>query len=261
MPCGPWTSASGRLALSDRGEGGHPVLFLHSLAGSRRHWTPQLRDLEIRRRVVALDLPGHGGSGRPVEGDYSPAALASSVVETADELELERFVLVGHSFGGGVAQWVAGRLGDRVGGLLLADPVGDHRDEREEIQAFLGGLRGDGYAGAVHAFWEEILEGAVPSTRARVLEDLRATPRETVIRGMGALAGHDPRAALEGYGGPVLVVTNPRFDQPTSLHRVMPELPTTEITGASHWLQLDRPEAFAAVLDRFLERVRERDGG
>jgi esterase len=210
---------------------------------------------------VAVDLPGHGDSGRPPEGDYAPDALAERVVETADDLGLERFTLVGHSFGGGVAQWVAGRLGDRVTGLLLADPAGDHRGERDEIEDFVEEIRGDGYAAGIRAFWEEILEGATATTRERVLEDLRATPREAVVRGLSAMARHDPRYALEGYGGPVLVVTNPRFDQPSSLHRVMPELPAVELADASHWFHLDRPDAFGEILVDFLGTAEGRAGG
>lgn len=251
----------GSLAADEGGEGGPPVLFLHSLAGTRHHWDAQLRHLRSGRRAVALDLPGHGSSG-PLPGEpVSSGDLASVVASACDALELDRFVLVGHSFGGGVAQALAGRLAGRVAGLVLADPVGDHRDEREEIGGFLARLRTDAYREVVAGFWEEILEGAEDDTRERVLADLRATPPETVIRGMEALASHDPAAALAPYDGPVLVVRNPRFDEPSALHRVIPQLPTVELGGASHWFQMDRPGAFNGVLDDFLERVEGRAGG
>lgn len=244
---------------ADVGSGGLPVLFVHSLAGAHRHWRAQLRHLADERRAVAIDLPGHGDAG-PCPDDRSVLDAGSdAVVRLADDLDLGRLVLVGHSFGGGVALAAAGRMPGRVAGLLLADPVGDHRDEAGEIGPFLETLRSDAYTEAVEGFWGEILEGARDETRRQVLEDLRATPPDTVIRGMEALLEHDPAAALAPYPGPVLVAWHPGYDQPSSLHRVMPELPDVRFEGDSHWIQMDRPERFNRIVDDFLEGVEDRE--
>ena len=252
--------ASPAVARVDVGSGGLPVLFVHSLAGSHRHWRKQLRHLREDRRAVALDLPGHGDAGPCPEERSALEAGGAAVIRVADELELGRFVLVGHSFGGGVALTAAGRIPGRVAGLLLADPVGDHRDEADEIGPLLETLRSEAYAEAVEDYWREILRGARGSTRERVLADLRATPRDTVVRGMEALLAHDPTEAIEPYPGPVLVAWHPGYDQPSSLHRVMPELPAVRLEGGSHWIQMDRPERFNRILDAFLAGVESRDG-
>lgn len=245
----------GPLAADDGGTGGPPVLFLHSLAGSRRHWDAQLERLRPGRRATAVDLPGHGDSCGLPGGSGRPEELGGAVTRAARELYPGRCVLVGHSFGAGVAMAAAGRAPDRVAGLLLVDPVGDHRDEQEEIGAFVELLRSEAYREAVEDFWEEILAGGRASTRSRVLEDLRATPPDTVIRCMEALRQFDPAATLDPYGGPALVVFNPRFEQPSSLHRVMPGLPRVELGDASHWIQMDRPDRLDRILRGFLGRV------
>jgi pimeloyl-ACP methyl ester carboxylesterase len=51
--------------------------------------------------------------------------MASDIAAVVDTLGLERFVLVGHSMGGGAALVYAGDHPDRVAGLLLVDPIGD----------------------------------------------------------------------------------------------------------------------------------------
>lgn len=245
----------GPLAADDGGEGGPPVLFLHSLAGTRRHWTEQLERLRPGRRATALDLPGHGGSCGLPGGSGRPGELGGEVISAARELYPGRFVLVGHSFGAGAAMAAAGREPDRVAGLLLVDPVGDHRDEREEIRAFVERLRSEDGPAAAEDFWEEILAGSRAGTRSRVLADLRSTPADTVIRCMEALCEFDPAAAMDHYGGPALVVFNPRFEQRSSLHRVMPGLPRVELGDAGHWVQMDRPDRFHRILRDFLGRL------
>src|SRR3990170_241180 len=114
----------GKLAVDDDGSG-DAIVLVHSLAGNTRHWSGQLDHLRKSRRAVALDLRGHGKSEAPRNGEYSIEAQAEDVGAVADALGLERFALVGHSMGAGVALGYAGAHPERVTHLLLADPVGD----------------------------------------------------------------------------------------------------------------------------------------
>jgi pimeloyl-ACP methyl ester carboxylesterase len=89
-----------------------------------------------------------------------------------------------------------------------------------------------------------------------VIADLKATPQRTVVDSMRALALFDTSRALARYRGPVMSVTTPLNDHPSSLHRLDPSLAHNRMTGVSHWLQLDRPEAFNRILDGFLGTIR-----
>ncbi len=115
---------AGKLAVDDGGTG-DSVLFVHSVAGNTRHWSAQLEHLRKTRRAVALDLRGHGKSDAAGNGDYAVEAQATDVAAVADALGLERFALVGHSMGAGVALAYAGAHPERVTHLLVADPIGD----------------------------------------------------------------------------------------------------------------------------------------
>jgi len=244
---------TGSLQVDDAGQGRSAVLFVHSLAGNIGHWADALERCRTDHRAVAFDLRGHGGSAPPSGRDaFAIEALAVDVAAVADGCGLERFVLVGHSLGGGVALAYAGAYPERVARLLLLDPVGDGtRLPREEVQPFLDRLASGPYASTIEPYWESIA-GPDPAVRARLMRDLRATPRESVVDGFQAAMRFDPASALARYRGPTLAVVTPANDAPFSLHRVG-KLPYRVIGGTGHWIQLDRPEEFARVLEGFLE--------
>jgi len=243
---------AGKLAIDDGGSG-DPVLFVHSLAGNTGHWAAQLEHLRTTRRAVALDLRGHGRSEAPGIGDYAIEAQAADVAAAAAALGLERFALVGHSMGSGVALAYAGAHPERVTHLLVADPIGDGTQTPEaEVRPFLEALDSPAYVGVIEGYWSSIA-GSNGAVLERLLHDLRATPRETIVRGLHAVMEFDPTPSLTRFRGPTLAVVTPANDYPYSMHRLGAGLPHLVVEGTGHWLQLDRPAEFNRILDRFLE--------
>ncbi len=99
---------------------GPPVVLVHGLVGSLDYWAPFAERLSRRRRVIAVDVPGHGGSD-PLE-TFSFDRLVEVLAEATDQLEVESPAIVGHSFGAPIAIcWAAARP---VSALVLASPVG-----------------------------------------------------------------------------------------------------------------------------------------
>src|SRR5689334_2508018 len=84
---------------------GPPVVLLHGLGDSHRTWRRVAPRLAREYRVLMPDLPGHGLSGRP-DAPYTLGWYAETIAAWLDALGLERAHVVGHSFGGGVAQWL-----------------------------------------------------------------------------------------------------------------------------------------------------------
>jgi pimeloyl-ACP methyl ester carboxylesterase len=245
---------AGILAVNDGGRDGLPVLLVHSLAGNSAQWSGQLEHLRPTRRAVALDLRGHGRSEPPKNGDYSMAGMAADIEAAVDTLGMGKFVLVGHSMGGGVALTYAGTHPDRVAGLLLVDPIGDGKQiPAAEVKRFLGGLESN-YDSMIQGYWSQIA-GPDSAVKARLLSDLRATPRATVVQVFREVMQFDPHPALAGYGGPVLSVVTPYNDQPFSLHRLGKGFPHRMVQGTGHWIQLDKPEEFNRLLDEFVKSV------
>lgn len=241
------------LYVDDGGTGGVPVVFVHSLAGNVGQWTAQLAHLRPTRRAVALDVRGHGRSDPPGDRDYGIPSLAADVWAVADALSLDRAVLVGHSMGGTVAIASAAARPERVAGLLLVDPNGDQRRlPAEMIAEFQAALESPTYAETIQAHWLRISAGGNPDARATVLRDLERTPPVTVVEIFRALSAFDPLPALMQYRGPRLCVITALNETPIALHRLVKDLPHRLVPGTGHWLQMDRPEVFNALLDEFL---------
>ena len=243
---------AGALAVDDGGRGGLPVVLVHSLAGNSTHWAAQLEHLRQNRRAVALDLRGHGRSEPPKNGDYTIAGMSGDVAAVVDTLGLKRFVLVGHSMGGGVALAYAGAHPDRVAGLVLLDPIGDGKQiPPDEAKAYLGGFETN-YDSTSQGYWTTVA-GPDSAIRKRLLADLEATPREAVVQVLREVLRFDPEPALARYSGPKLSIVTPHNDMPSSLHRLGKSFPHRMVEGTGHWIQLDKPDDFNRMLDEFLD--------
>ena len=111
----------GRTFVFETGPQDAPVLMLiHGLvANAYLNWFPAVPRLQEHYRVVAMDLRGHG-RGIPLRGRFRLEDCADDVVALADVLGIRRFVPVGYSLGGPIAQLVWRRHRERVCGLVLA---------------------------------------------------------------------------------------------------------------------------------------------
>lgn len=99
---------------------GDPVLLIHGFGGSSHNWIPVADGLAERHRLVAPDLRGFGWTERVQDPEaYSLENQVATVLGVLDALEIDRAHVVGHSYGGGVALWLASRQPERVRSLTL----------------------------------------------------------------------------------------------------------------------------------------------
>ena len=192
------------------GDGGAtPVVLVHGFGGDLNNWLFTTESLSGGRTIYAVDLPGHGASGKDVS---SFAELVSALCGLLDALGVDRVHLVGHSTGGAVALRAAVDRPDRVASLTLIDSAG------------LGADINDGYvSGFIEAGRRRELKGVLqllfadPDLVTRQLVDdvLRYKRKDGVDAALRALAAElfpnggqalDLRADLEGLAAPVLVI-------------------------------------------------------
>lgn len=101
---------------------GPSIILIHGLASSVYSWSEVIGPLSEKFDVVALDLPGFGGSSQPA--DLSFDDLPRAVLGLMDALGISNAHLVGHSMGGAVALLLAARQRDRVGRVVVLDSAG-----------------------------------------------------------------------------------------------------------------------------------------
>jgi pimeloyl-ACP methyl ester carboxylesterase len=255
---------------------GPAVLFIHGLTGSHHSWLHLVDALNHDHRVLAPDLFGHGGSAKPM-GDYSLGAHAATLRDLLDLLDIDRVILVGHSFGGGIAMEFCYLFPQRVERLVLVASGGLGRDVSPLLRsATLPGA--EWVLPLIASSWVRGQVEAVGRTLARM--GWRPSPDVTQAwHGFTSLSDAETRRAF-------LATTRSVIDpggQTVTAHRHLPmavEIPTLVVwgtrdrmiptwhattahqaiagsrvelfDGAGHFPHLDEPERFAELLNDFM---------
>jgi len=212
------------------GPPGAPAVFLlHGLVASTYlNWFPAFADLSANFRVIAMDLRGHG-RGIPLCGRrFRLADCADDAVLVADELGVGKFIPVGYSLGGPVAQMVWRRHPERVAGLVLAATSRNFMGTPQE-RFFFRSLVGVAAAAELtrHMPWvssepdvpassPEGLEGSRMSSFA--LSELRRTSPGVVLQALAALGRFSSHEWIEEIDVPTAVVVTAK-DRAIGAHR------------------------------------------
>lgn len=106
----------------DQGRGPN-LMLLHGLGASSFSWRHNLGPLSKRYRVVAPDLPPHGRSPAPLDGDYTVEGQTRAILDFLDRRGIEQAALVGNSLGGGLALLLAQEYPERFPALVLLAPA------------------------------------------------------------------------------------------------------------------------------------------
>jgi pimeloyl-ACP methyl ester carboxylesterase len=111
------------LAVYDFGGTGDDLLLVHATGFCAGVLLPLARALSGHFRCHALDLRGHGRSGRPADGDFAWSGFATDVLTVVDRLGLDRPAAFGHSCGGAALLLAEERRHGTFRGLYLFEPV------------------------------------------------------------------------------------------------------------------------------------------
>jgi pimeloyl-ACP methyl ester carboxylesterase len=118
---------------------GRPIIFLHGSSGSLHVFEPLIEQTKEDYRFISYDHPGHGLTGPHPANDYSYAGYAQALDLVRSKLQIDRFVLVGHSMGGWIAWRYAVDHPEAVDALILISASGmPARNEDPVLKLSLG---------------------------------------------------------------------------------------------------------------------------
>jgi pimeloyl-ACP methyl ester carboxylesterase len=102
---------------------GRPVVLIHGNPGSAQDWTRVFGPVGANHKAIAFDRPGHGYSQRPKHGDATVEVQARLLHDALKQLNVERPIVVGHSWGGALALVYALNYPKEVAGVVLVAPA------------------------------------------------------------------------------------------------------------------------------------------
>jgi pimeloyl-ACP methyl ester carboxylesterase len=258
-----------------------PVVFIHGLGASWQSWLENIPRAATERRVLAVDLPGHGRSGMPRE-EISISGVGRTIDAFCDELDLGAVCVVGNSTGGFVGAEMAIRFPDRVERLVLVAAAGlavNNLRRRPTMTvmravALIGafaGSRSRTIASRPRA--RHLLLGTIMRHPSRLAPDLAyeliststGTDAEGFLPTMEALMSYDFRDRLPEIGCPTLIIQG-REDMlvpvrdADEFESLIPDARKVILEDTGHTPMIERPQTFNDLLMEFLaERGEARD--
>jgi pimeloyl-ACP methyl ester carboxylesterase len=255
---------------------GPPVVLIHGMLNSSRHWEAVATRLADRYTVIAPDLIGHGDSATP-RGDYSLGAHAAVFRDLLSAIGIDRATIVGHSLGGGVAMQFFWQFPQRTERLVLVSSGGLGGEVSPLLRTAALPAASLALAGATHPRLIRSVAGL-----AKVLRDRgssKAVYLDQFVRAVRPLENADARAAflhtlrsvIDVHGQrvsatdrlylleevPTLIVWGGRDNtipiaHGREAHAAIPHSTFRELPKAAHFPHLEDPDGLAEVLGEFL---------
>ena len=248
-----------------------PLLLLHGFSGSSNSWgEPLLTRLSIGRRLIAVDLPGHGESEVPSDaGRFAFAAVVADLADLLDTLEVAAAVWIGYSMGGRLALGAGLFVPDRVSGLVLesASPglaTESERAERRLSDELLARRIESNEIGVFVNEWEDqplfrsqrrLATADRAELRRRRMEN-RPVALAACLRGLGTGMQPSLWSALEHVSVPTLLLAgheDPKFVQTNErMFEALPDARLELVPNAGHTVHLEQPAAWASAVESFV---------
>jgi long-chain acyl-CoA synthetase len=214
------------------------VMFVHGYAGCAETWEYQINHFAREYRVVAPDLRGHGQSDAPFT-KYTMSELVADIDTIAEVLDLpERFILVGHSFGGSICVEYANAHPERLDKLILIATAGEYPLPRGA--SVLSRVP----AAAFRPWWRY---------RPRWNAEIHVMKR-MMLNNMRKWKGW---SLLQNIATPTLVITGERdryFPRRVfeGVGNVVPGAKVIDVGASKHKVQLERHQAVNRAIERFI---------
>jgi 3-oxoadipate enol-lactonase len=233
------------------------MILIHSLGSGSGMWSDQITELQRVRRLVWVDLPGHGSS-EAREGEYTVESLAMDIADVAEEAGLDTFDVCGISLGGLISLWMAVHLRDRVDRLIACNTgakIGTEESWSQRIDAVLDGGMPAIRDTVVPRFITTDLERRRPEAYRRVYEMFDVIDPGGYAGCCAALRDADLRGVIGRIGAPTLLIGGDEdiSTPPETMEQLRDAIPGSRLTiidNAAHLSNVDQPERFnQAVLD------------
>ena len=244
-----------RLAYDVTGGSDPPIVFVHGWGCDRSYFAPQIEFFAPDHTTTALDLRGHGESGRPdpAASRYDVDVLADDVLAVAAAAELRRPVLVGHSLGALIGLSCAARPG-ALSALVMLDPapISNERVKayfRESVDA----VRADADRSWRTSFAQGFFLPTDTVRRDEIIAGFPAGEPGIAAAVLLAMGEFDGVGALRQATVPVLSIGSAHpANSAADLRAACSGIAIGQTVGSGHFNQLEVPDQVNAMIGKFL---------
>jgi pimeloyl-ACP methyl ester carboxylesterase len=242
------------------GQGDPAIVLVHGWSCDSNYWSAQLAELRKKYTVLTVDLAGHGGSDRN-RGEWTIGRFGDDVAAAVKLIDNPKVIIVGHSMGGPVAIEAAKRLPGRVLGVIGVDTyknIGVPPPRPDQLNARMQAFEAD-FIGTTREFVSQSFFTAKsdPQFIRKVADDMSSAPPVVGIAAIRALNAWDAAAAAQGFDLPLIAI-NSDLGSTTDDARIQKSFPTfrsVTMPGTGHFLMMEDPAAFNAVLEEQLQKL------
>jgi pimeloyl-ACP methyl ester carboxylesterase len=244
---------------------GPPLLLVNGWTGDHRIFSPQIDHFACRHRVVAMDLRGHGASDAPKDG-YTAPGFSDDIASLAEQLELHKPVVIGHSMGGMISLDLCGRYPNLAAGLVMIDSIILPKPEAvasPDLFRLLEGIGGPDYLAVSRAnAWQIGCDYDDPARRQAIFDTYirppcEATPQHVALSTMTNMLGYDATLMAAACRIPMAYIS---ADVPLvamirdldHLQRLCPQLVIGKTLLAGHFNTIEVADQVNAMIERFI---------
>lgn len=244
--------------------GGRPLVFLHPVGLDLTWWGSQIEEFGSDHDVIALDMPGHGLSGK-LSGPPTFDLMSEVVQAVLENLDAGPVHLVGVSVGGMIAQKFALRRPELVQSLTLVATLCTFPDEaRVALRGRASAARMQGMIRIAELSNERWFPSSFRKRRPDIIDRatkcLLSQDAEFHASMWDMIAGLDLASTISAIRCPTLVVAGTEDgNAPVAAAKRISDLiagaSLEEMSGVGHFPPFESPAAFNALLRRFLANV------
>jgi pimeloyl-ACP methyl ester carboxylesterase len=246
------------IVYTSRGSGETAVIFIPGGFADRSFWTNQVKPFAAKYRVIALDLAGHGESGKNRE-KWDIFGFARDVRTVMEKENISRAVLVGNSLGGPVALEAARLVPDKVLGIVAVDtfqdiitaPPPDYFPQ--QARAF----RSDP-TGTIRKMVRQLFhEDFDPELYAQVEKKMLKNANPAMGAGlMEFFATYDMDKSLKEDRHPIRCINGDLMPTQVEKNReIHPDFNAVILPHTGHYPMLEKPELFNSHLEKILLEI------
>lgn len=241
------------------GKGEPALVFIHCWSCDQTLWENQVPVFAKNHRVLTIDLPGHGESGKG-RTNWSIESYGEDVKRVVAKLNLKRVVLIGSSMGGPVALEAARRMPERVVAIVPVDTLQnvEQKMSAEQIEAMVTQIQAD-YKGQITQYANQYLfaPGTPAAVKERVLSQAISMAPELGMPIIKAASQYDPIPTLRMIKAPIRAINSDLY--PTTLEgnrKYAPQFDALIMKGVGHYPMLEDPVRFNELLAGILRDLR-----